>query len=967
MKIVKEDWARISELLDVALELEPPARAAWLDSLPAGDASLRPALEALLSREADERFAGATLSPFADRSRVDGRVGEVVAGYRLLRLLGQGGTGAVWLAERESASFRRSVALKLLHPTLVGTAFVARFKRERDILARLEHPGIAKLYDAGESESGQLYLALEYVEGAPINAHCDAARLSVRARIELFQRVLAAVQHAHGQLVVHRDIKPSNVIVTPRGEPRLLDFGIARLLQDSSAEQAELTRVGQRLLTPEYASPEQIAGTPAGIASDVYSLGVVLYELLAGRRPHGGQRQSQRALEDAVLAGDFPNASEAVLGSECAELRGVTPRGLKRQLEGDLDAILAKALRTDPSQRYPTCESFGNDLAHHLRGEAVLARRGSRYYALSKFARRHWLPLGAVAAIVGATGVGGGVALWQASVARASAAEARAEAARAERERAVAVATREFLVGVFRANDPDAEGHVAARQRTAREVLLDGVSRLRSAFDEQPETKFELYDTIVDILVNVDDLDTAHALARENVEFVVSRMGQGHARHAAALVREAAVLAALGRVEEGRQVADHAARVLDARGDRDSVLRARLLVLNGTRLARPGTEGAQDLERAKHGVALLAAHGATAAVRAQALVEIAYAYHEHGRLPEALSTLEAALEWAQGFAGAELVRSRAFSVRATLQHALGRQEDAESSARAAVDALQGLPPEHPEVLRRMIGLGNFLHAYRNRHEGRTWLALALDRAEAAHARGSMAATNARMSFLAAAVRDGAKPQVERALDPVRAIVANPQEPVQTRIDAGQLLARWYLQVRDERRAAAAIAVIVPLAMQSSAGLASRVSLMCARLALLQGQQAEAQRWVTHAVEALPAVGRSESTQGTPPSDWARHESLLVRSEIAERERRFAHAIELAEAAARVDTSREPYAEEDVAAAALRLGEARLSAGDVSRAEGAIAAAMAIYAREHDPASPMLARLASRRSCCAIPI
>lgn len=954
MKIGTEEWERLSGLLDDALDLEPEARTAWLERLSPSDAHLRPALEALLSREAEAGFADVTLSSLAGGAPLESRAGQEVAGYRLERLLGQGGSGAVWLAERAGAPFKRRVALKLLHPALAGTAFVARFRRERDILARLEHPAIAKLYDAGETDSAQPYLALEYVEGAPINSHCDAARLSVPARIELFRRVLAAVQYAHGQLVVHRDIKPSNVIVTPAGEPRLLDFGIAKLLQDAADEPADLTRVGQRLLTPEYASPEQIAGAPVGVASDIYSLGVLLYELLAGRRPQGSARAGQRALEDAVLAGDFPKASDAANDGEAAVLRGVTAARLKHQLAGDLDAIFAKALRSDPAQRYPTCESFGDDLARYLRGEAVLARRGSRAYALSKFARRHWLPLGAAAVVVAAVGAGGGIAAWQASVARASAAEARAEAARAERERAVAVATREFLVDVFRASDPDAVRQFVAGQRTARDVLLDGVARLRIAFDEQPETKAELYDAIVDILVNIDDRETAHALARENVAFVAARLGQEHPQHAAALLREAMVLAVDGRVDEGREAADRAARVLDARGDRDSVLRARLLILNGTRLARSGPDGAQDIERAKQGVALLAAHGATPAARAQALVEIAYTCHEQDRPAEALAALEAALEWAQGFAGAELIRSRALGVRAALLHTQGRGAEAEASARAAVDALQNLPPGHPEVVRRMIGLGNFLHMYGKRHEGRTWLALARDRAEAAFAQGSMAATNMWMSFLSAAIRDGAKAQVALAVEPVRAIVADPHVPARDRAEAGQLLARWYLQTDDAREVAAAISAIVPHVAPTDARLGARLALLRGRLSLLQGQTAAAQLWVRRAEDALPAADEGTAQERSALAS-TRREILLVRSEIAERSRRFAEAVALAEAASRVDTSGEPYADEDVADAALRLGEARLAAGDANGAASALATAVALYTRDHDASSPLLAR------------
>jgi serine/threonine-protein kinase len=410
--ITAQDWVRLSALLDEALTLEPAARADWLQSLPAADAALAPALRELLARaaaETDEFMRRPALGSATQVARSLGApvalaAGQAVGPYRLLRELGTGGMGAVWLAERADGTLRRQVALKL--PRLAWAAGLAqRMARERDILAALEHPHIARLYDAGVDADGRPYLAMEVVEGRPIDQYVREQGLPVRARIALFLQVARAVAYAHARLTVHRDLKPSNILVTADGQVRLLDFGIAKLLAGDSAAETQLTELAGRALTPDYAAPEQIRGEPITVATDVYALGVVLFELLAGQRPYRLKRDSRGALEDAILVAEPPPASSLAAAAD------------RRALAGDLDAILNKALKKAPAERYATTDALADDLQRHLDGLPVLARPDSLAYRLRKFGARHALALGAAGVVAFALLVGITTTLWQARVA----------------------------------------------------------------------------------------------------------------------------------------------------------------------------------------------------------------------------------------------------------------------------------------------------------------------------------------------------------------------------------------------------------------------------------------------------------------------------------------------------------------------------------------------------------------------
>jgi serine/threonine protein kinase/TolB-like protein len=420
-----ERWRRIEELLDAALELPPDERATLLERACADDLALREAVERLLrahERTGDflESAAADYAAPFLPNPSTLGSplaAGTRVGTYRVVREIGRGGMGAVYLAERDDGEYRKQVALKVVAGVwALDDDLLGRFRDERQILASLEHPGIARLIDGGVTDNGLPYFIMEHVEGVPIDRYCDEHELTVEERLTLFCAVCDAVEHAHGHRIVHRDLKPSNILVAesgpapdpaaaqPAARVKLLDFGIAKMVDPASVARAEHTR-GLRRLTPEYASPEQIWGEEVSPASDVYSLGVLLYRLLTGRSPYGPTGPGTGGIERLVL-GTRPEPPSTVVGQpqtgsetaqgtvpttpgEASRVRGSTPHRLRRRLRGDLDAIVLKALEKEPEQRYATAGGLAADVRRHLEGRPVVARGAGRLAPARAFARRH--------------------------------------------------------------------------------------------------------------------------------------------------------------------------------------------------------------------------------------------------------------------------------------------------------------------------------------------------------------------------------------------------------------------------------------------------------------------------------------------------------------------------------------------------------------------------------------------------
>jgi len=392
MSLTTIQMARMSKLLDEALPLDEAGRRRWLEALPAADRDLALPLREALLGGADEGESAFTLFGAGEQSsQMSGlQPGASVGPYQLIRLLGSGGMAEVWLAQRADGAFKRRVALKLPALAPMRKDLGQRFSRERDILASLEHPHIARLYDAGVDAAGWPYLSMEYVRGEPLTEWCDLHRVAVRGRVQLFLQVLAAVQYAHERHVIHRDLKPSNILVTDAGQVRLLDFGVAKLLEsEESADEAPLTRVYGQALTPVYASPESVRGDPAGPKSDIYSLGVLLFELLAGDRPYrlkGGASRSM--LEQAIALAEVHRPSTQTT-PEAAARRAVSQDHLVRELRGDLDLIVLKALEKEPEARYASAAALADDLQRYLDGNPVRAQPPRLRYRLRKFLRRN--------------------------------------------------------------------------------------------------------------------------------------------------------------------------------------------------------------------------------------------------------------------------------------------------------------------------------------------------------------------------------------------------------------------------------------------------------------------------------------------------------------------------------------------------------------------------------------------------
>ncbi|HEY0799423.1 MAG TPA: serine/threonine-protein kinase [Steroidobacteraceae bacterium] len=495
-----ERWRRISALFDLSLEAPEAERAAVLNEACGGDEELRSEVQALLAADAagivlEQRVPHLRSAVAADWARHSDAVpaGTIISCWRVLKELGRGGMGVVMLAERIDGQFEQRVALKLIKRGMDSEAVLARFLRERQILARLSHPNIARLLDGGLTVDGRPYFVLEYVEGAPILAYCEAHALGLRARLECALQICSALLFAHRQLVVHLDIKPSNVIVTDNGEVKLLDFGIAKLLAAAVTEPSLQTHTHvQRPHTPGYASPEQLLGEPVSTATDVYGMGCLLYELLTGCRATG--------IGEAV-ARDEPTMPSQTAGNShtAGNSRGPTPWA--RKLRGDLDTILLKALKREPDRRYPTIEALAEDLRRYLRGEPISARRDTLLYRTGKFVARH--RFGVASAAAGLLGL-----IAATAFALTQAYNARLHALRAQ-------AVTHYLVDVFRVADP--KGVPGGLRLSAREVLDVGAKRMQLQLADQPQLAASFSAVLGTIYQNLGENDRAVMLLQRSL------------------------------------------------------------------------------------------------------------------------------------------------------------------------------------------------------------------------------------------------------------------------------------------------------------------------------------------------------------------------------------------------------------------------------------------------------------------
>ncbi len=679
-ELTPERWREVSALLDRVLRVEPAERQSWLEREVA-DTRIRAEVAELASsaERAPGVLDGAAGAHMATLLREEGLTkepsdapGSRIGPYRIVREIGRGGMGIVYLAMRADGQFENRVALKLVKPGFDGREIVRRFERERRIAARLEHPAIARLFDGGLSDDGRPYFAMEFVDGEPLAEYCDRNVLSIEDRLRLFSRVCEAVQYAHSRLVVHRDLKPSNIMVTADGDLKLVDFGVAKLLFDEG-EPLDLTSPGERFpLTPAYAAPEQFSGEPVTAATDVYALGLVLYELLVGQRPFAGSEGNARKLERATLETDptppsriaakSPLAlthelSETTAGQAAA--RGVSARSLARRLEGDLDAIVLTALRKEPAARYPSAEALRADIASHLAHRPIQARRETRLARVAKFVRRHRTGVAATTLLALSIAAGFTGTAWQ----------ARQKTLEAEKAQQVT----DFLTGLFEAADP---ARAKGKEMTVREVVELGGARIERELAGQPELQAEMELVLGRITHKLGHSEEALAMLDRSLAGSSAGGGPSSRKtHADALRAKGAALVELGRAEEA-----------------EPVLRAAIAEREELPARGRNLEIAEDLD------------------------ELSIALDALGRLEESEAAVYRAFELRLPTLGPDHPGvASSYNNLAVIQRQLGKLDQAEGNyEKALAIRIPALGKEHPETADTLNNLGGLLY-YRGRY------------------------------------------------------------------------------------------------------------------------------------------------------------------------------------------------------------------------------------------------------------
>lgn len=672
---IQQHWAKLSPLLDDALDMPEKLCEPWLQSLdlePAmrealrqliADASRPSLIDAGSGRIARALVDGATESGENDPDQLADWCGRLLGPFRLLRLIGQGGMASVFLAEREGDGFHQKVAVKVLRHGMLDRYEQQRFMRERQILARLEHPRIARLIDGGVTPEGVPWFAMEYVEGVPITDYCDRERLPVEARLGLFQQVCDAVAYAHSALVVHRDLKPSNILVSGDGKLKLLDFGIARLIDEPGAtHEATVTVTSRRRLTPAYAAPEQWRGEATTTATDVYALGVLLHEMLVGVKPERRDDDTLR-LPSAVLRG----SGHADL---LAQRRRLSLKQLRRRISGDLDMILRQALHADPQRRYPSAAAFAEDVDRHLDNRPVRARPESFWYRSQRFLVRH--RFSAIAAGLVVVSLGAGVyATWrQYGHTMAAARQAQLQAQRAERVKG-------FLIDLLRGAGPNqTQGH----EVTALELLQRGERQLVEGLAEDPALRAELLLTLAGIQRELGQYERARTLLAEAEAL-------GLADALALALESARVAHAEGRFDEAEQELRPALAQVGARND--AVATEVRLELAQVLADRDRKEEAAMLAREAIGIAR--EHPDQAALEAEALAALARIEYGQGDLESAETAMLQALALQRAHLGERHTNvARNLNDLGVIRMQRGDLQGARESLREALDMRQRL-------------------------------------------------------------------------------------------------------------------------------------------------------------------------------------------------------------------------------------------------------------------------------------
>ncbi len=733
-------WAHIQNLFNQALTHPPTERTAFLNAACGTDADLRSEVDSLLA-END--------TPHAVFQEEEGRVRAVlddvsstamprqIGPYRLIEPIGRGGMGTVYRAKRTDGGFTQQVAVKVIRRGMDTEDILHRFRMERQILASLNHPHIARLLDGGATPDGRPYFVMEHVDGPTLTAYCHDNKLSIPARLRLFETVCHAVHYAHQNLIVHRDLKPGNILVSSDGSPRLLDFGIAKLLDPKAAPISAIeTHTERRILTPEYASPEQVRGEPITTASDVYALGVLLYELLTGRRPYQFPSRTPEALHRIICETDPARPSTAL---KSAEGFRTSMEQVQRQLRGDLDNIVAMAMRKEPHRRYASAEQLAADIKRHLNGLPVEAHTDSVGYRTRKFVRRHWMGVSmATVVTLLVTGFAVVTAVQQAETARA---RDRAEVAAQK-----ATVVKDFMVDLFDASNP--QKGVVADSVTARDLLDQGLDRIE-ALEDQPDVQAALMEAIggayhtlgywsearpllqraiaihrqidappndltnsllllADLERDQANFETAEPLLREALDLSISTLGETHDQVATVHNDLGLVLLKQGRIDEALPKYQRAIAIRRTLygNEPNANLAANLHNLAGLMADQGRLDEAKALE--------MEALEMVQAVMGPDHLYVAYSLNDLSTFyghQEDLGTVDSLLEQARHIAEKQLGRMHKFTAmiyynQAQARRRAGRLKGAQALYRTALEIRQALlPPDHPDVSYSLAGMG----------------------------------------------------------------------------------------------------------------------------------------------------------------------------------------------------------------------------------------------------------------------
>jgi serine/threonine protein kinase len=946
--------AGLAKLLDAALELPPEQRSTWIEQLPSTEESFKPALRKLLalppagndtytlsdvSSQVQAAMAGAVNAADAVTLAAGARVGP----YELVRELGRGGMGAVWLARRTEGLTRRTVALKLPHPGLLHAEFAARMSRERDILESLTHPNIARLYDAGVTAGGQPYLALEYIEGVPINLYCDQQQLGVRERVRLFIQVLQAIQYAHSHLVIHRDLKPANVLVTEAGNAVVLDFGIAKLTVEGATADTALTQFGGRALTPDYASPEQIAGAPLTTASDVYSLGVILYELLTGERPYKLARGSAAALEEAILTANVRRPSQAVGDAGKARARATAPDKLARALRGDLDTIVSTAMRVPLDERYRTADALTVDIRHYLDGRAINARSESWWEGTRRFVRRHKLAVTSGLAVTLALSIGLGAALWQRRIAQLE----------SENQKA----SKDFVIGLFTSVANNTPQGLSPADATAKQMLELGTRQLFAEHTADSQVRFDLLILLGSLNENLDLLDTALKATDEAISVARRLYGEHDRRFAEALEAKAEILVRKGDFTQALALADQSLQALGRVTSDNALTFAHAHILLGNvhnQIDPPESTVPRDhLE-----LALKTLKGADA--RTEDLPRTGYylartlesAGNYAGAEPYYVEAITAA---EKNFGAGSYIAAFGYDNYGDMLRHLHRYAEAEKYVRAAGATYQKLyGAQHPNVAMADMNLGLVLAAEGKRAEADQHMVAATANLVASRGPDDRVVTYFRLHRARATLAMG---QFETALaqhaatlnSPYAKDPANRRQIMFTRVEQAQVL---ILLNRIEEAAANLDSAAAGFKGTPDEGTAraARLALRQGELAAARNDAAAASNFRNQALEVVVGLGEASSdalpetlfsyTQDLPSAPLARTVLARLAALPAIKSLRNGDAFSLDEAI-QLHTA---------------LGRLEQASGDLAAARKDLDQALALRKAHDDPASPWVAQL-----------